>query len=281
MKGEIENHIPRIKQRLSLRFATVDTMSSIDNKGAEELAFKYAPKYDIVVSCGGDGTLNQVINGVKKSGADTAVGILPFGTCNDVARTLGIPLDLDKAIDCILRLNTVKYDLMYNGERYISYALATGYMTKTSYCASAKSKKKFGRFAYVMSSIKNIFKVDNLPITITANGERIHGKFVYFMLLNGNSAGGFTLNKNDDLSDGKVKLVLIKKSKGLGCIITFAKLFFRGINAIKKSKLAIVKDVDNVFIENHSNSPFVLDGEKDKFLKKHIKVDSTLEIIKG
>lgn len=281
MKGEIENHIPRIKQRLLLRYAIVDSMSSQDINGAEILAQKYASKYDIIISCGGDGTLNQVVNGVMKSGENTAIGILPCGTCNDVARTLNISNDLDKAVDSILRLNTTRYDLMYDGERYMSYSLATGYMTKCSYSASSKSKKRFGRLAYVVSAIKDLFRIDKLPITVTADGERIHDKFLYFMLVNGISVGGFKMNKDDNLTDGKVKLVMIRRKKGLGCLFAMIKLFIRGISAVKNNKYIIVKDVSNIHIENHANSPFTMDGEKTKFLKKDIKVVSSLEVIKG
>lgn len=281
MKGGIENHIPRIKQRLSLRFSTVDSMASQDINGAEILATKYASKYDIIIACGGDGTLNQVMNGVKKSGADTVVGLLPCGTCNDVARTLNISTDLDKAIDCILRLNTTKYDLMHDGNKYIIYSLATGYMVKSSYSASSNAKKRLGRMAYVMSALKGVFKFDNLPITVIADGERIHGKFVYCMLINGESAGGFRVNKGDDLMDRKVKLVMIKKGKGLSGLFAFAKLFLRGIDSVKKNKNVIVRDVAHVFIENHANLTFTMDGEKEKFLKKDVVVDASLEIIRG
>jgi len=281
MKGEIENHIPRIKQRLLLRFSIVDSMSSQDINGAEILAQKYASKYDVIVSCGGDGTLNQVINGVMKSGENTAVGILPCGTCNDVARTLNIPKKLDQAVDSLLRLNIIRYDLMYDGSRYMSYSLATGYMTKCSYSATSKSKKRFGRFAYVITAIKDLFNVDKLPITVTADGERLHGKFLYCMLVNGVSVGGFKMNKDDNLSDGKVKLVMIRRTKGLGSLFAMIKLFIGGIRSVKKNKHVIIRDVSKVFIENHANSPFTMDGEKTKFLKKNVSVVSSLEVIKG
>ena len=145
MKGKVNEFLPKMKQRLSLRYSVVDAVSSPENDGAETLAFKNAGKYDVIVSCGGDGTLHNVINGVMKSGFNPIVGILPFGTCNDVARTLGIPHNLDKALDCILRLNTTSYDLMFDGEKYITYSMATGYLTKSTYSASNKAKRRFAK----------------------------------------------------------------------------------------------------------------------------------------
>lgn len=280
MKGKIDEHLPYIKQRLLLRYAQVEAMYSPTEDGAEALALKNASKYDVVVACGGDGTVNQIINGVVKSKANCVVAILPLGTSNDLAKTLNIPHNLDKAIDCILRLNITNYDLMFDGEHYITSSLATGYLTSVTYSTSNKAKKKMGRFAYFLSCLKQMFKFKTLPITITCDGERIHDKFVYFMLINTNSFSGVNINKYDNFSDGKIKLVLIKKSKFLGSFFVFMKMLIKGIDSVKKSKLLIVKNAINVEIENHSNSPFTMDGEKVKFLKKTISVSTPITIVK-
>lgn len=281
MKGKIDEQLPYIKQRLLLRYSQVDAMYSPTEDGAEALAFKNASKYDIVIACGGDGTVNQVINGVVKSKALAVVAILPFGTSNDLARTLNIPLDLDGAINSILRLNVVNYDLMHDGEHYITSSLATGYLTSVSYTTTNKAKKRVGRFAYFLSCLKFMFKFKTLPITITCDGERIHDKFVYFMLINTSSVNGYTINKQDTFNNGLVKLVLIKKGKFLSSFFTYVKMFMYGIESIKKSKLVIVKDVKKADIQNHSNSPFTMDGEKIKFLKKTITVSTPITIVKN
>lgn len=280
MRGRIDEFMPKIKQRLLLRYEIVDCITSPKAEGALEIAEKNAGKYDIVVSCGGDGTLHQVINGVIKSGHTPLIGILPFGTCNDVAKSLHIPSNVDKAIDCLLRLNTINYDLMFDGKQYISYSLATGYLTKSTYSATNKAKKKFGRFAYFLNAMKYAFKFKSLPLTITADGRNIHGKFIYCMLINSEYAGGFSLNKGENLSNNRVKLVLVKKTNGLGGFINFFKLFFFGIRSVRKSKNVIVMDAGNIKIENHSNAPFTMDGEKINFLKKELKVNTQITLIK-
>ncbi len=280
MRGKIDEFMPKIKQRLLLRYDVVDCMTSPKIDGALELSMKHAGKYDIVVSCGGDGTLHQVVNGIIKSGHNPLIGILPYGTCNDVASTLKIPKNLDKAIDCLLRLNTTKYDLLFDGSNYITYSLATGYLTRSTYSATNNSKRKFGRFAYFLNALKYVFKFKSLPLTVTVDGERIHGKFIYCMLINSEYAGGFRLNKGEDLANERTKLVLIKKTKALGGFINFFKLFFFGVNSIKKSKNVIVMDAKNVVIENHSNAPFTMDGEKLNFLKKELSANYQITFIK-
>ena len=281
MRGRIDEFLPTIKKRLLTRYSEVDLIASPNEEGVENLANKNAGKYDIIIACGGDGTVHQTINGVMKSGFKPLVGILPYGTCNDVAFTLGIPNDLNKAVDCILRLNTTKYDLMYDGTDYITYALATGYLTDASYSAGKNIKKKLGRFAYVLAGIKSLFKLPALPMTVEFDNQRIHSKFTYFMLMNGYRVGGFKINMNEKLNNGTVKLVMIKKGNGFATLFRFIKLFLRGVNAFRPdNKYVIIKDIDKVKIENHSNTPFTLDGEKISFLKKLIKINSSIELIK-
>lgn len=281
LKGKIDQVLPKIKERLSLRYTQVDSMAGQTEDGAEQLALKFASKYDIIVACGGDGTVHQVLNGVMKSGSNPIVGLLPCGTCNDLARTLKVPFDLIKAADCILRLNTRKHDLMFDGKDYIAYTLATGYLTQTSYIASSKAKKRFGRMAYVFLGIGYATHFDEFPLTVTCDGERIHGKFGFMMMVNGESTGGFKVNRGDHTHDGKVKLILVKKGKGLGGVMAFAKMYLRGINSVRKNKNVIIRDVSKVEIENHSNQTFTLDGEKCKFLKRTITVKTTATLITG
>lgn len=279
MKGKVIEYLPHIRERLSLRFNTVETLCGQTEIDTEDIAKKNSGKYDIILSVGGDGTLHNVINGVAKAEQKSLVGVLPFGTCNDVARTLNIPHELDKALDTVLRLNTTKYDLMFDGENYISYALASGYLTSVSFKAKQSVKKKIGRFAYVWAGVAGLFSLKAIPFTFVVDKERLHGKFVYVMLINGSSAGGFSINKGEDLSNGTIKFVAIKKTKGLGAFCAFVDMFAHGIKSIRKRKCVVVRDVKKVNIENPSNEPFTLDGEKVKFLTRQITVSTTIEMI--
>lgn len=281
-KGKIEEILPYIKKRLLARYEEVDAMTGSSAEEMNELAKTNADKYDIVLSCGGDGTLHEVVDGVMKSGARPIVGLLPFGTCNDVAKTLNIPRNLDKAIDTVLKLETIDYDVMYDNQNYITYTMAAGYLVRCSFATSQKVKKRMGRLAYVFSALGGIFKFPSMPMTITAEGERIHGKFFYMMLMNGNSVGGFKVRDRHTFSDGKIQLVIIKRSKfAPNSLFTLIRMFLFGIKSIRKSKYAIVREIDTVEIENHSNATFTYDGDKASFLKKHVSVNDKLTFIHG
>lgn len=280
MRGKIDEKLPYIKKRLLVRYPSVDAMVSPNEDGLEELALKHASKYDIIVACGGDGTIHQVINGVMKSESRPLIGILPYGTCNDLSHSLDIDHDLDKAIDCILRLNTTEYDLMYDGKDYITYSLATGYLTRSAYTTGKNIKKRLGRFAYFVSALRSLFRLKSFPMTIKVDGEVIDDKFAYFMLMNGVSAGGFRINKGENLDNKKVKMVAIKKTNSFATFFRFMRLFFFGIKSLKKDKCVYIRDTSKIELKNHSNIPFTLDGEKAEFLKKNIEVKKSITLIK-
>lgn len=277
-KGKFEEILPYIKKRLSLRYTVVDAVAGKGEKQSENLAFENASKYDIIVACGGDGTLHQVVNGIAKSGAKPLIGVLPYGTCNDVARTLKIPKETDKAIDCLLRLNTIKYDLMFDGNEYLTYSLAAGYVTPVSFAASGKLKKVFGRFAYFLLAIKYIFASKSMPLTVSYNGKVFDGKAPFIMLQTGHSVAGFNINKEDDLNNGKFNMIILKGNKFTN-FFRLIKMFLFGVKTIKKSKATIVENCSEVEIRNHSNAVFAMDGEKYNFLKKQISVPKTVTFI--
>ena len=277
-KGKIEEFLPQIKKRLSLRYAVVDAIAGYKENDSENIAFENASKYDIIVSCGGDGTLHQVVNGVAKSGANPIVGILPYGTCNDVAHTLSIPKELNKAIDCILRLNTTKYDLIYDGSEYLTYSLAAGYVTPVSFSTGKKLKRVFGRFAYFLTALKYLFTAKSMPVTITYDGKMFDGKTPFVLLSSSKFVGGFNFNKDEDLSDGKASLIILRGNTFTNAF-RLAKLFLFGVKSLKKSKKVIVESVAKVEIRNHSNAVYAMDGEKCNFLKKQLSVPKQITMI--
>ena len=101
MKGKIDEFVPHIKQRLLLRFPIVEVMSSPEVYGAESIAFKNAPKFDIVLACGGDGTLDQFVNRIYGEELKCTVYFYPCGSGNDFARDFngnGKLIDITKEI---------------------------------------------------------------------------------------------------------------------------------------------------------------------------------------
>lgn len=281
-KGKIKEVIPYIQQRLSTKFYPCDTVQSKSAEDMIDLARKNAEKYSCVVVAGGDGSIHNVINGVKQSKGRPTLGFLPYGTVNDVCRTLNIPRDLDKAIDVILRGETIKYDIMQEGNNYMIYTFAGGMFVSTSFKTSTAMKRVLGKIAYFITGAKQLFSMRTLPLTVTIDGERHHGRYIMMMVLNSKSAAGFKINKERDIDDGLIDVILVEKKRSyLVALLTLLKMFVFGLNSVRKHKNVVIQKCKNVKIENHSNEPFTQDGEEADFLTKEIRISSPVTVFYG
>lgn len=279
-KGKIANFLPYIETRLKTKYKIVDFIAS---KSAEDLKFQAktnAGLYDLIIVAGGDGSIHLAINGIKESGYNPKLAFLPYGTVNDVCRTLRMPRNMRKALDIILRGETIAYDTMKDKEKYYMYTLAGGMFVSTSFKTNRRLKNIFGKLAYYFTGIKEIFKMRSLPLTIVADGERFHGKFILCMLLNSSSAAGYKINKDKDIDDQLIDLILIEKKKNyLHSLFVLARMFLFGLRSVRKSKLFTFKKCKSIHIENHSFEPFTKDGEMEEFLKKDIVICDPLQVI--
>ncbi len=278
-KGKIKEVMPYILERLSTKFKPCDAVQSKSAEDMIDLARKNAEKYNVVVVAGGDGSIHNVINGVKQSKGRPTLGFLPYGTVNDVCRTLNIPRDLDKAIDVILRGETIKYDIMQEGNNYMIYTFAGGMFVSTSFKTSTGLKRLLGKLAYFLTGAKQLFSMRTLPLTVNIDGERHHGRYIMMMVLNSASAAGFRINKERDIDDGLIDVILVEKKRSyFVALLTLLKMFAFGLNSVRKHKNVVIKKCKNVTIENHSNEPFTQDGEQADFLTKEINITSPVTV---
>ena len=281
-KGKIKEVMPYIQSRLATKFKPCDTVQTKSAEDMIDLARKNAEKYDCIVVAGGDGSIHNVINGVKQSKGRPTLGFLPYGTVNDVCRTLNIPKNLDKAIDVILRGETTKYDIMQEDGNFMIYTFAGGMFVSTSFKTSTAFKRIAGKFAYFITGAKQLFSMRTLPLTVTIDGERHHGRYIMAMVLNSTSAAGFKINKERDFDDGLMDIILVEKKRSyLVALFTLIKMFVFGLNSVRKNKNVVLQKCKNVKIENHSSEPFTQDGEEANFLTKEICITSPVTVFHG
>ncbi len=281
-KGKIKEVMPYILERLSTKFKPCEAVQSKSAEDMIDLARKNSEKYNCIVVAGGDGSIHNVINGVKQGKGRPTLGFLPYGTVNDVCHTLNVPRDLDKAIDVILRGETVKYDIMQEGDNYMIYTFAGGMFVSTSFKTSTTFKRIMGKLAYFITGAKQLFSMRTLPLTVTIDGERHHGRYIMMMVLNSTSAAGFKINKERDIDDGLMDVILVEKKRSyIKALFILLKMFLFGLNSVRKSKNVVIQKCKNVKIENHSNEPFTQDGEEAKFLTKEISITSPITAFYG
>lgn len=181
---------------------------------------------DMVVCCGGDGTLNETINGVMDMPKRVPIGYVPTGTTCDLASTLDIPTDVKKATDIIIEGNTNDYDIGLFNNRYFSYVASFGAFTKCSYATPQKLKNRFGHAAYIFAALGEISDVHGTYLRVEHDGGVIEGKFCFGSVSNATSvAGTFKLREEDvRLNDGIFEVFLVREMGVASIIPTIRKV---------------------------------------------------------
>jgi lipid kinase YegS len=177
---------------------------------AEELAREAAAAgVDTVVAAGGDGTVNEAINGL--SGSDVAFGIIPLGTANDFARQTGIPLDVDHAMDVILQRQPVRIDTaMLNGRRFLNVS-SGGVGAEATAETPSDAKEALGMFAYAITGVRKLVELKPHRATFRAPGLELDTDFLLFAVGNGRSTGGGTLlTPRASVTDGLLDVCIVE-----------------------------------------------------------------------
>lgn len=168
--------------------------------------------FDLVVCSGGDGTLNEVIGGIMRSHQKPCIGHIPSGTTNDFAYNLKLPKNLPRAAKAVLSGEAFPCDIgIFNGE-YFTYTAAFGLFTDTSYETPQTTKNMFGKMAYILEGVKRLPNWKSYHMEITCGDRIINDNFIYGMVSNSVSVGGFKglTGKDVLLDDGLFEGIFIK-----------------------------------------------------------------------
>jgi YegS/Rv2252/BmrU family lipid kinase len=173
-------------------------------------SMKHAKGFDCIISCGGDGTLNHVINAMVQNDIDVPVGILPAGTANDFAKHLDIPKKISLACDLIINGNITEFDLGKINSRYFVNVAAGGLLTDVSQRIDTNLKNTLGKMAYYLKGIEQLPNFKPIPVKIK-HGKSVISEMVFlFLILNGSTAGGFRLAPDSTANDQMLNLVAVK-----------------------------------------------------------------------
>ncbi len=177
--------------------------------------------FDVITCCGGDGTLNHVVNMMMKNDIHLPVGYIPTGSTNDFSKSMnqGRSLSLEEQCLAIAVGKSFAYDIGRLNDMYFNYVAAFGAFTKVSYDTPQKWKNALGYGAYVLNMISNIpggltyrkhvrYEYDN------GIGE---GEFIFGAVSNTLSVAGIQspLVRNSVLNDGKFEVILITAPKNI------------------------------------------------------------------
>lgn len=169
---------------------------------------------DVIVCSGGDGTLNEVINGMMKLERVVPLGYIPSGSTNDFAASQGIPKTIRRAAELIAAGKISSIDLGCFNDRYFTYVAAFGLMTDVPYATPRESKALLGYQAYILEGIKRLGKMDSKHVRVTVDDQVFEGNILIGMVSNASRIAGIKgLNgRNARFDDGKFEVLLIEYS---------------------------------------------------------------------
>lgn len=214
-KAQIKNHLSEIVDIMVKADYEVTIYPSQCAGDAKDKVWRDAEKYDLVVCSGGDGTLDETVTGIMNCQKKVPLGYIPAGSTNDFATSLGIPKDMKEA--AVIAVNGVPFacDIgNFNGKNFV-YVAAFGIFSDVSYKTSQEWKNLLGHAAYILEGIKSLHEIPSFLMQVEFNNCCIQDEFIYGMITNSTSVGGFKGMTGNDvkLDDGVFEVTLIKKPK--------------------------------------------------------------------
>ena len=229
---------------------------------AVQVVERLAPQMDLIVACGGDGTMNETISGILRSGADVPIGYIPAGSTNDFASSLGLSANIMQAAQEVLEGTPQPYDVGDFGGRYFSYVASFGAFTRTSYATPQTIKNARGHTAYLLEGIQELSQIRKEHIRMEIDDMVVEDDFLFGAISNATSVGGIlTLDpKQVDLSDGKFEILLVRAPRNLTEISEC-------IQAVQSQKyncaMITFRSASQVRVYASEDMPWTLDGEKE------------------
>ena len=183
---------------------------------AVEIVENRDPGFELVACSGGDGTLDEVVTGMLKSDFGTPIGYIPAGSTNDFGGSLGLPKrNMQRAAEIIVGGRDFPCDVGTFNEDAFVYIAAFGLFTEVSYETDQEIKNVLGHLAYLLEGMKSLPNIRSYHMRVTCNDRVIEDDFIYGMITNSVSVGGFKriTGRHVKLDDGVFEVTLIKRPR--------------------------------------------------------------------
>lgn len=219
-----------------------------------------ASDYDLVVCSGGDGTLDEVVTGMMKRNERDPIGYIPAGTTNDFANSLHIPKDVLQAADNAVNGTKFSCDVGKFNDDIFVYIAAFGLFTDVSYETKQELKNVLGHLAYVLEGTRRLFNIPSYKIRVEHDGGVIEDEFVFGMVTNSRSVGGFRnmIGKQVVFDDGLFEVTLIKTPKNPMALQEIVATLL--IEQVDTNHMYTFK-TGKITFESVEEIPWTLDGE--------------------
>lgn len=262
-RKDIVNHLHYIlNYYTSLGFHVVSRPTQKDNDVFEYIK-ENGSHFSYIVIAGGDGTLNEAIQGLMLLECDhqPRLGYIPCGSTNDYANSRGIPLDIKSAARQVFSGEPQFIDIGQLNGRHFAYVAAFGLFTDVTYDTSQTMKNIFGHSAYLLEGVKRLGSIESYSCNITCDDETFTEDILLGVITNSASVGGFTLpvNPNEKGNDTGFNLILLKYAASL---FNYQGVASALLGVREPGEQFIIRPVNNkVTISCNKAIPWTLDGE--------------------
>lgn len=269
-KGNIRGKMYEIIQALADAEYEVTVYPTRGPKDATERVLQLPEGYDLVVCSGGDGTLDEVVTGMMQRESRLPIGYIPAGSCNDFARSLQIPNNMQQAAEIAVQGQTFAVDVGSLNMRNFVYVAAFGIFTDVSYSTKQEMKNVLGHMAYILEGMKRLTSVKSYYLKVTSDEMSFEGDFLFGMVTNSRSVGGFKsiVGKNVIFDDGLFEVTFIQRPKNpmelqeILAALTISQIDTKYMYSFRSSRIVV---------ESEEPVPWALDGEYGgEYLKAEI-----------
>jgi len=216
-----------------------------------------AEGYDVVVAAGGDGTVNEVINGL--AGTTTALAALPIGTVNVWVREIGLPLNPRAAAEALLQTQVRAIDLGKAGDRYFLLMSSVGFDAAVTAEVRSHEKRRLGIFAYVLRAFNLAWGFRGTPARIVVDGKVVRSRVLMVVLGNSQLYGGVVkITARASLDDGLLDLCIIKGNSLRGAPLRVLSIVMQRYNLDPKIEYHRARTVQ---ISTRRSLPVQVDGD--------------------
>ncbi len=226
---------------------------------ATELTREKASAYDLVAVFGGDGTINEVANGL--AGGNTPMGVIPNGTGNDFARSAGIPRNHRAAIKLLCKGTPKPIDMGVANGRYFTNSVGIGFEGQANY-ESAQITRIKGSIVFIVGILKTMLSWKAAPVTLTVDGQTMArpDDLTYMVGISNGWAigGGMKLNPKARLDSNTLHVIRIADINPLKIVFNFLRLFTGTIEKLKEVSSRAGADIE---IISNRPLPVHVDGE--------------------
>jgi len=240
---------------------------------AVELAQKAADNgAELIVSVGGDGTVNEIVNGIMKSKNDPSLGIIPLGWANDFIKSTDIPSDIIEACKILIKGKTKKIDIgVINNQIYFANICGIGFDAEVAHLANQLKNRHpnwntLSAYVYVFATVKKLLSPFSYhDVKIKFDGQEIHSKILFIAISNGKIYGGrFNITPEAILDDGLLEICTVEEMGRLKYLMSIPKVFKGKHASIKgisfyRAKEVVIESSESILAQVSGE---VIEGQK-------------------